>query len=314
MAFTQKGSSWYQVDPNTGELIYSATKPTDMTNVLTREVETGEYVDDPNSKETYYTIGGEYSKDVSGKGWRMDSDARRRKREAVNYILSHPEIYGVESRRDLRNDETQERLANMEYSTKMQALRANNFLNPALTKKRVDWNWVETPLAGTKITRGGCKTCGKWSAKQDAILGNIWHLDRDVYKTTSTVGIDENERYTAQMPVMRTEYAAPFEGREEIVTETQQIPVAASSQTTPKTTTKSTSKTYRSSGSGPRIGSGRTVKTGTSIKSTTPATSATSSSFGTVTRQKKVLYDPDGNVVGTEYLKNGGNLNYFNYL
>jgi hypothetical protein len=57
MTFTEYNSNWYATDPN-GDIVFTPNKPSDMTNVLTREVDTGELTDDPTSKQTYYTLNG----------------------------------------------------------------------------------------------------------------------------------------------------------------------------------------------------------------------------------------------------------------
>ena len=46
--FNQENNSWYETDEN-GNIRFTSEKPTNMTNVITREVDTGKTIDDPNS-------------------------------------------------------------------------------------------------------------------------------------------------------------------------------------------------------------------------------------------------------------------------
>lgn len=296
MTFAEYNSNWYATDPN-GDIVFTPNKPSDMTNVLTREVDTGELADDPTSKQTYYTLNGQYTRDVAGRGWRLDATHRRLKREARNYILSHPEIYGVQSRRDLRSDATRDRLTNLEYATKRQALYANNYLYPTYKKKEVDWNWVKKPIVSTEEVINSCPDCGPGISKtyQDKVIGNVWALEKNVGNLSAMTDIDENTRYTRQLPVMRTEYAVPLQGREEIITETEQVPVASKvTQAKPRTTTPSHKRTATTK-SRPKASVSKPVVT-------------------EVTRRKLVKYDPAGNVIEEKYLKTGGKLNYFDYF
>lgn len=68
---------WYEVDDQ-GNVIYS-DQYSDIPGTLTREIETGNMVDDPNQKRIYYTIQG-YSDDPKGK---IDRYARRAQRKSM---------------------------------------------------------------------------------------------------------------------------------------------------------------------------------------------------------------------------------------
>lgn len=109
--FNQETNSWYETDEN-GNIIFTSDKPTNMTNVLTREVYTGNTIDDPSSLRTYYTVGDGYRKDISDKGWKLTTDARIYRRKSMKDILAHPEIYGVSKRKEFKDEETRNRLLN----------------------------------------------------------------------------------------------------------------------------------------------------------------------------------------------------------
>ena len=70
--FNQENNSWYETDEN-GKIRFISEKPTNMTNVITREVDTGKTIDDPNSLHQYYTVGDGYKKDISERSLKKEN-------------------------------------------------------------------------------------------------------------------------------------------------------------------------------------------------------------------------------------------------
>ena len=77
---------WYEVD-NQGNVIYS-DQYSDVPGTLTREIETGNMIDDPNQKKVYYTIQG-YSDDAKGK---INRENRRNRRKYMGYIMGDKDV------------------------------------------------------------------------------------------------------------------------------------------------------------------------------------------------------------------------------
>lgn len=300
--FNQENNSWYETDEN-GNIIFTSEKPTDMTNVITREVDTGETKNDPNSLRQYYTVGDGYKKDVSRKGWRVTRDARINRRKSTRDILAHPEIYGVYKRKEFKDEETRNRLLNQEYETRGQAQDVRNVYLPAMQKTTRDWYIDEIPIARTTTSKVGCRNCGTLqTVKRDGSAGVLKIPKLDVQTAYASVPVNTNMEYTAKLPVMETQYAIPWQGSEEIVTEVQEV-------STPSVTTKKpTTVTHTPSTRG--------TKQSTPVRSKITVTPIQKESVPPqpVQKQKRVVRDPAGNIVSETYLKYGGRLNYFNFF
>ena len=85
---------WYETDSN-NEIIYTRTAPENMEGVLTREYDTGETVDDPSTKRTYYSVGKGYAGDTEG--YRLKAYGRRQRRKDIRAILSGNPTKGVKN-------------------------------------------------------------------------------------------------------------------------------------------------------------------------------------------------------------------------
>lgn len=304
MAFTfnQENNSWYETDEN-GNIIFTSEKPTNMTNVLTREVDTGKTKDDPNSLRQYYTVGDGYKKDVSDKGWRLTRDARIDRRKSMRDILAHPEIYGVYKRKEFKDEETRHRLLNQEYEMMGQAYDVRNVYFPSMQNTTREWYTKKIPLARTTTSKVGCRNCGtSQTVKRDGSAGNLKIPKLDVQTSYASVPVNTNMEYTAKLPVMETQYAIPLQGSEEIVTEVQEV------STPSVTTNKPTTVTHTPSTSG--------TKQSTPVRSKITVTPIQKESAQpqSVQKQKRVVRDPAGNIVSETYLKYGGRLNYFNFF
>lgn len=304
MAFTfnQENNSWYETDED-GNIIFTSDKPTDMTNVLTREIDTGKTKDDPNSLRQYYTVGDGYKKDVSDKGWRLTRDARIYRRKSMKDILAHPEIYGVSKRKEFKDEETRNRLLNQEYERRGQASDVRNVYFPSMQKTTREWYTEEIPLARNKRFTVGCKDCGTLQNVRRGVNTGVLKIPKlDVQTSHASVPVNTNIEYTAKLPVMETQYAIPLQGSEEVVTEVQEI-------STPSVTTKKpTTVTHTPSTSG--------TKQSTPVRSKITVTPIQKESAQpqSVQKQKRIVRDPAGNIVSETYLKYGGHLNYFNFF
>ena len=304
MAFTfnQENNSWYETDEN-GNIRFTSEKPTDMTNVITREVDTGKTKDDPNSLRQYYTIGGGYKKDISEKGWRVTRDARIDRMKSMRDILAHPEIYGVSKRKEFKDEETRNRLLNQEYERMGQAQDVRNVYLPAMQKTTREWYTEEIPLARNKRFTVGCKDCGTLQNVRRGVNTGVLKIPKlDVQTSHASVPVHTNIEYTAKLPVMETQYAIPLQGSEEVVTEVQEVP------TPPVTIKKPTIVT--------RIPSTNVAKQSAPVppKITVPPIQTDSVPPPPVQKQKRIVRDPAGNIVSETYLKYGGRLNYFNFF
>ena len=300
--FNQENNSWYETDEN-GNIIFTSEKPTDMTNVITREVDTGKTKDDPNSLRQYYTIGDGYKKDISEKGWRVTRDARIDRRKSMRDILAHTEIYGVSKRKDFKDEETRNRLLNQEYERMGQAQDVRNVYLPAMQKTTREWYTEEIPLARNKRFTVGCKDCGTLQNVRRGVNTGVLKIPKlDVQTSHASVPVHTNIEYTAKLPVMETQYAIPLQGSEEIVTEVQEVP------TPPVTIKKPTIVT--------RIPSTNAAKQSAPVppKITVPPIQTDSVPPPPVQKQKRIVRDPAGNIVSETYLKYGGRLNYFNFF
>lgn len=301
--FNQETNSWYETDEN-GNIIFTSDKPTDMANVLTREVDTGNTIDDPSSLRQYYTVGDGYKKDVSDKGWRLTRDARIYRRKSMKDILAHPEIYGVSKRKEFKDEETRNRLLNQEYERRGQASDVRNVYFPSMQKTTREWYTEEIPLARNKRFTVGCKDCGTLQNVRRGVNTGVLKIPKlDVQISHASVPVNTNIEYTAKLPVMETQYAIPLQGSEEVVTEVQEVP------TPPVTIKKPTIVT--------RTASTNVAKQSAPVRSKITVTPIQTDSVPPppVQKQKRVVKDPAGNIVSVTYLsKHGGRLNYFNFF
>lgn len=85
---------WYETDSN-NEIIYTRTAPENMEGILTREYDTGQTVDDPNTKRTYYSVGDGYARDTDG--YRLRAYGRGQRRDNIRAILSGNLTKGVKN-------------------------------------------------------------------------------------------------------------------------------------------------------------------------------------------------------------------------
>lgn len=305
MAFTfnQENNSWYETDEN-GNIIFTSDKPTDMTNVLTREVDTGKTIDDPSSLRTYYTVGDGYRKDISDKGWRLTADARQDRRESMRDILAHPEIYGVPKRKEFKDEETKNRLLNQEYEKEGHAYDVRNVYFPSMQKKTRNWYTDKIQLARNKSFTVGCKDCGTSQNVKRGVNAGVLKIPKlQTLTHNASAPVNTNIEYTAKLPVMETQYAIPLQGSEEVVTETQAVPTPPVTIKKPTivTRTSSTNVAKRSAPVPPKI--------------TVSPIQTDSVPPPPVQKQKRVVRDPAGNIVSETYLsKYGGRLNYFNFF
>lgn len=225
---------WYEVDDQ-GNVIYS-DQYSDTPGTLTREIETGNMVDDPNQKRVYYTIQG-YSDDAKGK---VDREDRRERRRYMDYIMGDKDVltsYEKKynngehiTKKDLKNEEFLKALASNQFNTKQEAGTVRRVAYPTLSEKTRRGHFVKEDnkfyIPYLDITLGNnswCPGCGSGiglDINRKYFDGLRWVKPRYDYTKSS---VKENIEY-GQMPEMKTQYAVPVQTT--IETETQTRPVS----------------------------------------------------------------------------------------
>ena len=81
-SWIQKGSNFYKVDES-GNMIFTPEIPIDMTGVYVAERDTGQTVDDLNTKRTYYSVGNGYARNTDG--YRLRAEGRNQRRDKEKY-------------------------------------------------------------------------------------------------------------------------------------------------------------------------------------------------------------------------------------
>lgn len=149
---------YYEVDPNTGEMLYTDEAPQnyDPNNpdptVFTKQVQVGTE-NDPNSKYKVWKVNNVYGydaanwKDLRAQGYHRTLESFRDKRKAYRTILGGREITDFErmlaqdgqepvnlTRRDLRREDIRNALLNQEYEDYQNARAVENLYFPRMRK------------------------------------------------------------------------------------------------------------------------------------------------------------------------------------
>lgn len=222
---------WYEVDDQ-GNIIYS-DQYSDVPGTLTREIETGNMVDDPNQKRVYYTIQG-YSDDAKGK---VNRENRRERRKYMDYIMGNKDVltsYEKKynngehiTKKDLKDEEFLKALANNQFDTEREAGTVRKVAYPTLSEKTRRGHFVKEDdkfyIPYLDITLGndswcpGCESGIGLDINRKYFDGLKW-IDPSYNHTNAS--INENVEY-GQMPEMKTQYATPIQTKVEEVTETR---------------------------------------------------------------------------------------------
>lgn len=222
---------WYEVDDQ-GNVIYS-DQYSDVPGTLTREIETGNMVDDPNQKRTYYTIQG-YSDDAKGKVNRED---RRKRRQYMGYIMGDKDVltsYEKKynngehiTKKDLKDEEFLKALASNQFDKKGEAGIVRGVAYPTLREKTKRGHFVKEDnkfyIPYLDITLGNnswCPGCGSGiglDINRKYFDGLKWVDPR--YRSTKA-SVEENIEY-GQMPEMKTQYSTPVQTTIQTETETR---------------------------------------------------------------------------------------------
>lgn len=222
---------WYEVD-NQGDVIYS-DQYSDVPGTITREIETGNMIDDPNQKKVYYTIQG-YSDDAKGK---VNRENRRKRREYMGYIMGDKDVltsYEKKynngehiTKKDLKNEEFLKALASNQFDKKREAGVVKGVAYPTLREKTKRGHFIKKDdkfyIPYLDITSGNdswCPGCGsgiELDINKKYFDGLKWVDPRYSHTNAS---VNENIEY-GQMPEMKTQYAIPVQTKVEEVTETR---------------------------------------------------------------------------------------------
>lgn len=252
---------WYEVDDQ-GNVIYS-DQYSDTPGTLTREIETGNMVDDPNQKRVYYTIQG-YSDDAKGK---VTRENRRERRSYMDYIMGDKDVltsYEKKynngehiTKKDLKNEEFLKALAGNQFDTEREAGTVRKVAYPTLSEKTRRGHFVKENnkfyIPYLDITLGNdswCPGCGSGiglDINRKYFDGLSWVSPK--YKHTNA-SIDKNIEY-GQMPETKTQYAVPVQTTIETYTDTR--PVTNTRRTaTPNSSIEVVTPVHRTNRSGTR--------------------------------------------------------------
>lgn len=342
-----ENGNWRQVDEN-GELVYVTERPDDMSNVLTREVETGNMINDPKTARTIYNVG---NYDVDTEGYKITHDGRRNRRQAINYLTRGNNVSKFEKyaygkygdgqfskffrdngnlrRRAFRNDDFLQALSQDEYSTadlgssaKSIAKNVTKIVNPQLRKKTQKGHWYDGKGNIWVMTGWGdkfvpwCPTCNNLDAGGYYIKVPIWDQKSidvkkwygPLYDTTET-NMQSRVEYD-QVPEMRTEYSVPSQGSTGIITETETIPGTTTVKQQPVQTVSNKKRSVRASGAKSSANT-RSATTNRSVRKTQTVNNTVTTEPTTIQHQWQIEYDPDGNEVSrTQINKLGGLLRF----
>lgn len=286
---------WYEVDDQ-GNVIYS-DQYSDIPGTLTKEVETGNMIDDPNSKRTYYTISGPSRSQgfVTRQGRKDRRNARREITGSKNEITNFEQNYNNGqhiTRHQLRDNNFLEDLSEMQYNNANDANLASDVVYPQIrdielgnldvnrrwsTNKKVFSPHIERSICSpTKLhlfkRKPGYKIEFDWNKGHNRVYNNR---------------VKSNTEYD-QIPEMKTQYAVPVQTRVEEKTETKSALIPKKTSTT-NSSTKVTTTPRRTNRPATRS---TTVKP-KSTQTYTPQTNTTS--VDTIqTRTKSRLVFPDG--------------------
>ena len=222
---------WYSADDQ-GNIIYTGDVASGD-GVLTREVATGNMVDDPSTKRNVYSVTGYGDSDLDG--YRLSKFGRQKRRQSINSLIGKrnqqtkfEKYIGRDlRRRDFRDEAFVQDLASRTYTqsdfsskndgdryASSVANRISNIAYPTLRKKvsQGGYDKVIKPTHTVVWERADCPECGiGQSGFKRIVTGYRRGLKKrdDVYATKSG-GVQSDVEYD-QMPEMTTEYASPIQ-------------------------------------------------------------------------------------------------------
>ena len=234
--YVQSGDYWYEQDGN--GIIYNDTY-SDVPGTLTREVETGNMIDDPNQKRVFYTIQG-YNK-TPDEDMKMRRGAKKLRNKSIKDLMGGKDELTVYEKRynngqhftkeDFENEEFLNNLSNVQFDKKWHAGKVRNITHPVLSKKirngHLEWDkdkhYVNIPTIDANYFCGDADI--SFGSRLGTIGGFRWI---DPVYSSATAGTQENIEY-GQMPEMKTQYATPVQTTVE--TEVQTLPISNTRRT-----------------------------------------------------------------------------------
>lgn len=293
---------WYSADDQ-GNIIYTEDVA-DGDGVLTREVATGNMVDDPTTRRNIYSVTGYGDSDLDG--YRLSKLGRQKRRQSINSLIGKrnqqtkfEKYIGRDlRRRDFRDEAFVQDLVSRTYtgsdfSSKSDgdryassvANRIQNIAYPTLRKKvsQGGYDKVIKPTYTVFWERADCPECGiGQSGFKRIVTGYRRGLKkRDAAYATKSGGVQSDVEYD-RMPEMTTEYASPIQLISRSSVENRQL----------ETSTPPTSNTTR------RVKPKTSVKMPTSLVTKPKVTSSTNAKTRPVafTQQRTTTWQelPDG--------------------
>lgn len=291
-----KDGAFWPVDAN-GNPIQTREVPAgaDTVQTVITSIPTGDSIPDPASKYTYYMAHPGYKTENLDKFKRVSMDAKQAQQRAVEYILSHPEIYGELTEQDLQNEDVIQALYDKQYKTKAAAHKLNLAFYPQMRYTKpghIEWkqsyidDWTE-----------GRTVCGDGVCRSTAIPIQVPQWVKKEVVGTSTQPTTTHSGYSSYLPVMQNDTTYLWKVSPEFITE---------SKTTQNSTPSSKPKESPSSRS----------TTVTQKTSASPSTRRAASNQGSASTPVKTtttwMINP---FTGERFqMKFGGKMNYFSYF
>ncbi len=315
--YVSSGDYWYEQDGN--GIIYNDTY-SDVPGTLTREIETGNMIDDPNQKRVFYTIQG-YNK-TPDEDMKMRRSAKKLRNKSIKDLMGgKDELTNYEkhyndgqhfTKEDFENEEFLNNLSNVQFDKKHHAEKVRNITHPVLSKKikngHLKWDkekyYVNIPTIDANYF------CGDTDISFGSRLGTIGGFKWiDPTYSSARANTQENIEY-GQIPEMKTQYAVPIPVKTETFIQEEpvikSIPVSTSVniKTTPqKPSLRQKSQTNSNSNSNSSSSSSSKPKPKQKPKSESKIiTSPKTESDSIKTRTGVRLIAPDGTILGdTKY-------------
>ena len=231
MPYIEIDGQWYQTDDQ-GNIIYSDT-PSDSPGTLTRKIETGNMIDDPNQKRVFYTIQG-YNK-TPDEDMKMRRGAKKLRNKSIKDLMGGKDKLTRYEKRynngqhftkeDFENEEFLNNLANIQFNDKWDAGKVRNITHPVLSKKikngHLEWDkdkyYVNIPTIDVNQFCGD--TDISFGSRLTTMGGFKW-ID-PVY--SSAIARPQKNIEYGQMPEMKMQYAVPIQTTIEEVREEEPV-------------------------------------------------------------------------------------------
>ena len=301
--YTFENGYLWKVDGN-GNKIQTTERPLDADTVIMNitQRQTGDSIPVKSSRYKYYIAPEGYNKDVSDE-YKVYKTGRDLQKEAKDYILSRPNVFGTLTSKDLDSEEVKKRLFEQQYSNSVQALALQNYYYPVLEKKYNGKLYLANDNKLKKYTYiDGCNDCGGGGVEKEGTFTKqgtkveweeLWSTRIGRPKINEFIGYKE---YQPEV-VNDTSYIAGYLPASRIEEKTLETKKPQPSKPTTKTTKATSIKPHMYK---PPV-----------LTTSKPAKQETNETI-----KWEIVYNPfTGEEIGRkEIKKHGGNLNYFDYF